>query len=98
MRQGRIEIPGGAGDARGQKMCRGIAGLPGQTGLDVFAGRLDFVLGEQHGSQQVMQHRLARRAGETFFAEEACLVRPAGIEGGRRATNDALGAGLIHVG
>ena len=98
MRQSGVEILGGAGDARGEQMCRGIAGLSGQAGLDVFAGGLDFVLGEQHGGEKMVQHRLARRAGETFFAELARLVRPPGIEGRRRATNDALGVGLIYVG
>ena len=98
MQESGVEIAGSTGDARGQKMCRGVARLPGQTGFDVFAGGLNFVLGKQHGGEKMMQHRLAGRAGEAFFAEEACLVRPAGIKGRRRTTNDALGAGLIHAG
>jgi hypothetical protein len=97
MRQGGVEIPIGAGDARGQKMRRGIAGPPGQAGFDVLARGLNFVAGEQHGGEKMMQHRFAGRAGEPLFAEPARLVRPAGIKGRRGATNDALGVGLIHA-
>jgi hypothetical protein len=62
------------------------------------SGRLNFILGKQHGCEKMMQHRLAGRAGQTLFTKLARLVRPAGIKGRRRATNDVLGAGLVHVG
>ena len=82
---------------RAARICAAHRRASSPDWFDVFAGGLDFVPGEQHGGEQMMQHRLAGGAGETFFAELARLVGPAGIKGRRRTTNDALGVGLIYV-
>ncbi len=98
MRQRAIKILCRAGDARSQKMRGGVAGPFFQAGFDMRAGRLDRALGKQYGGQQMMEHGIAGLASETLLAEAQCLLRLAGIEGGRGAADDVLGGVLSHAG
>jgi hypothetical protein len=98
VRQRAVEILRGAGDAGGEKVRWAIFRSLGEACLGVGAGRLDLTLRKQHGGKQVMEHGIAGLAAQALFAEFARILALARIEGRGRATNDVLGAVLVHAG
>ncbi len=97
MRKRAVEISRRARDAGGEQSGWCAGGAAGETGLDMFARRIDVVFGKQHCGQQMAQHRLARLPAQALFAELTRLVAPPRIERGGRAAHDLLGRVGVHA-